>query len=305
MTNKQIYRNSVLLKIMKKIIILSLVLLTFTAVTTSVRAVNLNNSTGTESASERDLATGNSASSVSAAKKQQNLTNRQTDLKNRAGQEIDRRISALNLLISRLNTMKKLTSDQKTSFVGQIQTEISNLTALKAKIVADTDITILRADIQSIIKSYRIYVVFVPQIHLLGAADVINTTAANFTTIIAKLQTRIDQAKTSGKDTTTMQAAIADMQKKITDAQTQAAAIQAAVATLTPDGYPANKTAISNARGLVKTASADLKAARDDAKTIIQALKGIGNTGVGGSSSVISTTPTTKPTPTGIASSQP
>src|SRR5574337_626990 len=55
--------------------------------------------------------------SPKAVQKQQD---RITDLKTRAQTEIDRRITALTNLITKINDMKRLTSDQKSSFTSQI-----------------------------------------------------------------------------------------------------------------------------------------------------------------------------------------
>src|SRR5579872_6107659 len=82
---------------------------------------------------------------------------RQTNLKTRADNEITRRITALNDLITRINGFTRLTADQKSSFVTQIQTEINTLTSLKTKIDADTDTATLKTDVQSIVAEYRVF----------------------------------------------------------------------------------------------------------------------------------------------------
>ena len=63
----------------------------------------------------------------------------------------------LNLQIDHLNT--------------NIQTQITALNALKAKIDADTDAAILKTDIQSIAQAYRIFMLIIPQGNIAAAAD--------------------------------------------------------------------------------------------------------------------------------------
>src|SRR5260221_6677463 len=84
-------------------------------------------------------------------------------LKTRAENEIDRRVAGLTKLIDRINGIQRLSADQKTTLVSQLQAEISALNSLKAKIASDTDIATLRTDVQSIVKSYRIYALFIPK----------------------------------------------------------------------------------------------------------------------------------------------
>lgn len=196
-----------------------------------------------------------------------------TNVKTRAEEEIDRRIAALNKLLTRLGNIKKLTADQIASFTTQIQAEITSLTALRAKIDADTDLATLLTDRKSIVSSYRVYVVFMPQIGLLAAADRMDTVALQMSSISAKLQTRIQTAQTNGKNVTALQAALTDLQSKLADEKVQTAAVVTEVVPLTPAGYPGNKTVILDARSKIKAGEADLKASRQDIKTIILGLR--------------------------------
>jgi len=195
-----------------------------------------------------------------------------TNLKNRADTEITRRITSLSSLVTRLGNMKHLTAAQIASFTNEVNAEISNLTTLKTKIDADTDLTTLKADVKSIVSSYRVYALFLPQINILAAADRALTIVAEFSALETKLQTRIQEVQAAGKDVTSLQTTLTDMQSKITDATNQAQSIISMVTPLTPDGYPGNRTTLQSARGAFKTIYADFVAARKDAKTIMQAL---------------------------------
>lgn len=197
-------------------------------------------------------------------------------LKTRGDNEITRRVNALTKLIDRLNNIKRLTPDQKTSLTGQIQDQINSLNTLKTKIDADTDLATLRTDVQSIVKSYRIFALFIPKTYIIAHADRLLTIIDALTGIQGKLQTRIDAAKTAGNDTTTMQTLIADMSTKLADAKTQATNAISAVLPLTPDGWPANKATLVSARSMLQTARRDIDAAHKDEQQIRQGLVKLG-----------------------------
>lgn len=196
-----------------------------------------------------------------------------TNLKNRANQEIERRVAPLNRVITKINGLKKLTTEQKTSLTTLVQTEITNLTNLKAKIAAASDMQTLRADVQSIITSYRVYALFIPQIELLAAANTLSDVSDTFTTIATNLQSQIQIAQNIGKEVSLLTTLLTDMQSKITDATTQAQNVISAVLPLSPSGYPGNKVTLQNARGMLRTGRSDLQLARQDIKSIIQGLK--------------------------------
>jgi len=196
----------------------------------------------------------------------------------RADQEINRRITALNNLISRINGMKKLSNSDKSTLVSQVQSEITNLTSLKSKIDADTDPQILKTDKQSIVQSYRVFVLFIPKIRILAAADRMDVTADKLSDLVKKLQGRISQAQLASKNVTSLQTALTDMQNKISDAKTQYQNARNAVTPLTPDGYPANKITLQAAHDMIKTGAQDLRSVLKDAKTIRNGLKELGTT---------------------------
>lgn len=203
------------------------------------------------------------------------------EIKAHADAEIDRRINVLNMLKTRLGDIKHISDSDKSSLSATVGAQISALTAIKTKINADTSVTDLRTDIKSITTSYRIFLLVIPQIRILAAADRIMTTADSMSAISAKLALRIGDAKTAGKNTTAMEAALADMNAKIADAKTQAAAAKARVAPLTPDNgdktkMNANHDALVAARADIKVGTSDLKTARHDATTITQDLRAIG-----------------------------
>lgn len=208
-----------------------------------------------------------------AAAKQDAVMSR---LRTRADAEIDRRIAALTKLLEKINAMKRLTAEQKSAFTNGIQGQITSLNTLKTKIEGDTDIATLRTDVQSIAKAYRIFALYMPQVNIMAHADRILAVIDDMNAISTRLQTRIDEAKAAGKDTTAMQTLMTDRASKLTDATTQANNAIAAVVSLTPDGFPGNKTTLQSAQKMLQTARQDLVKALQDMQQIRELLRKAG-----------------------------
>jgi hypothetical protein len=198
---------------------------------------------------------------------------RMTIIKTRADSQIEMRLASLNAALSRISNVKRLSDDQKNTFTGEIQTDIADLTALKTKIDADTDIKTLTSDAKSLFTDYRVYAVFLPQIHEIISTDIIEITATNLTAIAGKLSERIQAMQASGKSVADLQGFLTDMQAKIADAQTQGTAAFNEIVSLTPSSYPGSGSILKDARTKIRTATGDLKAALVDAKLIRAGLK--------------------------------
>ena len=93
------------------------------------------------------------------------------------------------------------------------------------------------------------------------SADRATTITDNLSAIYTKLQTRVEQTKAEGNDVTSLNALLAEMGTKIADAKTQYSAIIESVTSLDFQGYPGNKSALSNARTKLNQLNDDLKAA--------------------------------------------
>jgi hypothetical protein len=200
----------------------------------------------------------------------------ETKAKARGDQEIDRRTTNLNEVLGRIGEMKKVNDTDKANLQSTVSAEITTLTALKAKIDADSVLADLKSDVQSITKSYRVYALLLPQIHVIAAADRSVTTVQQMAVLEGKLAMRI--ASSTG-DTTALIAADTDLKAKVTDANTQASAAVGVVAALQPDNGDAkiaasNRAALKDAQSKIKLAIKDLNAARQDIAAIISGLKG-------------------------------
>ncbi len=203
----------------------------------------------------------------------------EANAKERASKEIETRIQSLNQFSARIAAMVRLGGADKTTLSAAITDQIAQLTALKAKIDAETGTTTLKADVESITKSQRVYLLVIPKAAITAAADRVLAIATQFDTYATKLQERITAAQTAGVDVTASAAALVDLKAKNADAKVQAQAAASAVANLAPDNgvqsvKEANTAVLKAAKAKIDAAEADLKAARADAATILKAVAG-------------------------------
>ena len=242
---------------MKKQFILILTGIIFLLVVRSAAAKDL---VGTDSSNlRRNSEVGTTSSEI-----------KMTNWKNRANLEISARINSLNGLVIRIQEFKKLSDSSKTTLIGQVQSEIQTMQTLLQKIQIETDQATLKTDLQSITKSFRVYLLFIPKIQILSAADRIDEIGDNMTNLINKLQ---------AKNVT--QAALADANAKIADAKVHSQKARDLVLPLQPDNgdqeiFDTNKTTLKQARDEIKAGNVDLKVAMEDLRTIVKTLKPTG-----------------------------
>ncbi len=214
--------------------------------------------------------------SFTASVKATTLAQRIQKGQNRGGTQIQNRIDILNKLLSRIQSMRNLSSSEKSSLTATIQTSITAMTSLETQIQSDASTTTLRADLRAIAPDYRIYMLIVPQISMLSAVDRVNTVVSIFQAIQTKIQTRLSaDATLSGN--ATIAADMSDITAKLSDATSQASTAQNQIVSLVPDQgnqtvMQTNTATLKAARLNIKTATADLLAARKDVQSIIKLL---------------------------------
>lgn len=212
-----------------------------------------------------------------------------TKVLEKAHLELSRRTERLNELAARVNAMEKLSPDTKATLIASINTQIAELGDLGTKIDTDSDRESLRADVQSITKSYRIFALVIPQGAITAAADRILTIGTSYNDFSANLQARISAEQNAGHDVSALLAAMADMKAKVADANVQANAAISLISGLKPDNgdqatLQSNTAALKDARGKVQVAHQDYVSARADAETIMKGLRSLSVSGSASSS---------------------
>jgi hypothetical protein len=156
--------------------------------------------------------------------------------------------------------------------LGTLNADLAGMQSLQAKIAADTTAATAWTDYKSIFTDYRVYAVALPQSFIAAAADGLTGTA------IPKLQSAEDRisayfAAHPDKVTPELQAKLADMQAKTADAVSKTSGLAAAALAVTPAAYNANHAVLADDRAAARAAVADVKAAAQDGRAIVQALK--------------------------------
>ncbi|HXH26526.1 MAG TPA: hypothetical protein VNG90_01385 [Candidatus Acidoferrum sp.] len=200
---------------------------------------------------------------------------RLTIIKSRGAAEIARRLLTLKNLDARINTTVKLSAGDKAALVAEVENTVSGLNTLKAQLDADTTLDAAHTDAQSILNEYRVYALVMPKIHLLITADGQQIIEAKLTTLAGKLQTRLNTAKTSGKDVTSLQAKLDDMTKQTAAAQSISSAVQAAVLPLQPGDFNADHGILAGYQAQLAKAHVDIEAAYNDAQAVYVGLKNL------------------------------
>jgi len=206
------------------------------------------------------------------------MDQRSEQARERALKEIDRRINALTKLDEKTDDRKRVSAEGKASVDAMVAAEIASLNELRARIAADTSTTSLKANMEAITKSHRVFMLIVPQGHISASADAVKTSVASMTALITKLAARLTEASTAGSDVSAQQKALADAQTKLTTATAAADAALALTKDLKPDNgdktiADANKKALEAGRAKIKEANDALKGARADIKTATDGTK--------------------------------
>ncbi len=142
-------------------------------------------------------------------------TNELQNIISRADTLIMNRLDSLNKLLSRIQTDTRLSTSEKNSLISDIQKNISGLTALKAKVDADTTVAAARADAKLIITNYYIYTVFEPKVRLLVTLNNLQTVALNVQALVPQLQNLINTLKSQGKDVSQLQPLLDDISSQV------------------------------------------------------------------------------------------
>jgi hypothetical protein len=181
---------------------------------------------------------------------------------------ITTRVTMLNNAITVVKGRSDLGADQAAR-VTVMQNDITGLTQLDSTIQADTTIPAARADARKIFTDYRIFALVLPVTHMVVATDTIdNTVVPRLNDVVTKLQDLITKKNATGQ-----QATLDDMKAQIAAAQTATNGLSADLQTFTPAQWNANHTLLQPDRDKLRSARADLVEARQDAKSIVAALR--------------------------------
>lgn len=212
-------------------------------------------------------------STASAERTQAQATDRVGKGIERGVKEIDRRISSLNSLIERINAVKKLSTASKSTFTSQIQAEIESLETLKEKIQSNTDLETLKIDLQSIVKSYRIYALYVPKMRIFIAADRLGVATDNLSNYSATLSGIIDERKAQNEDLAEEEQLLSELNNAIQNAKSKYSEAVSIATPLLPTGFPDNKDELKQAQDAVRQGAQYIRQAFEKAVELRRMLR--------------------------------
>lgn len=195
-------------------------------------------------------------------------------LQTKALAEINKRIKALTLALSRIEQAKGLSEEAKQELSTEIQKEITNLNSLKSKIETETDAATVRTLISSVVDSYKNYALFVPKTMILSSAERLMMIADKMSMLQEKILTAVTTS-TNGQDISEIETLLTDAQENITSGRESAQAAMEKVSSLEADGYPENRSVLQQARAELVASRTSLSAARKSLGEAVTAWKNL------------------------------
>ena len=185
----------------------------------------------------------------------------------------DKRETALSAAIAKLDAVKGISASDKATLLGRLNTDLAGMKTVEATVAADTTLAAASADFKTIFTTYRVFAVAIPQARLVAGIDrATSMEIPKLTASQAKLAAML-AGKDASKSTAALQSDLADMTTQIAKANAALSGASEKVLAITPADFNSNKTVVTSARALVKTAENALKQARADRKAIITALR--------------------------------
>jgi hypothetical protein len=165
-------------------------------------------------------------------------------MKARGLQLIKERINSLNANATVIANSKALTAEQKSAFEAFFGGKRIELNNLGTKIASSTDATTTKALISSIFTDFRIYGVLIPQLRLEKRIYELQTHSVKLNDTFVKVQARIDEFKTKGKDVTLWQKNLDDSKMLVATDTQKLSALLIKINALQPADYGTTSKAV-------------------------------------------------------------
>ncbi|MHB8438326.1 MAG: hypothetical protein ACYDD4_04090 [Acidimicrobiales bacterium] len=194
-------------------------------------------------------------------------------LKAKAASAISKRLTDLGKAVSAVNANSVISATDKSTLLATLNGDTSGLTALGTKIQGDSTRSDVVADYKTIFTGYRVYLLALPQVRFAAACDdITDKIVPRLTDAQNKLQSLLSGAD-SGKNTPSVQAAMADLATQIGNITSSISGLSGTVLAITPAQYDANHGVLSAPKSSLLAARSDVKTARSDVETVVAALK--------------------------------
>lgn len=202
------------------------------------------------------------------------------DVRSRCLAAIDVRLPALAAARTALSGNEHVTDDHEAALLADLDGTASRLRVLAEEIKGDTDVTALRQHCRSIFEDNRVFALVLPRARLVVGADSAGDAGAKLREIAGKLADAIGRAEAAGQDVTQAKLDLDLMKAHIASGVASAGTVADAVMGLTPADWNVDHEVLTPARQSLRSARADLEAARGLAQKIRDELRPVASPGV-------------------------
>ncbi|HTB48503.1 MAG TPA: hypothetical protein VK712_00285 [Verrucomicrobiae bacterium] len=189
--------------------------------------------------------------------------------------EIQRRLTTLGNLTSGVDAAQYLAASDKSSLSSEISTETSALTALQTKLDAETTVAGAATDDSNVITEYRVYVLVVPKVYIVIAADNQQVTEGVLSNMATGFQGVITADQKAGKNVTSLQSELSDLNGQVAAAKAISSAMETSVVGLQPTDYNSDHTLLVGDYTKLQTAQSDNGTAINDANQLLTGLQSL------------------------------
>lgn len=196
-------------------------------------------------------------------------------LKARVTHRIDLRLQALRRLDARVDGAEHLGDEHRDTLDALIETAVAGLTDLRAGVAAATTREELRADLETMVNDYRVFILVLPKVRLTIVADRELAAIDRLGDVHDRLAGMVERAEENGRDTGNAAELLDAMQTQLDAA---AAGVAGQVDTLLaiepgPDGA-AIRAAVDEIRESLREARQDIRDALATGRHIGRVLRG-------------------------------
>jgi hypothetical protein len=180
---------------------------------------------------------------------------------------VKKRQVTIDRLTAALAARQHVTDAHRATLTATFSADSAALAAVDATVQGDTTCGQAVADGWKVVTDYRVYLLLVPQTHLVAASDLGTYAAGQLTAAEPKVRAAID-ALTDPQEKAAAQAKLDDMTTQVNGATSALSGVADGMLALKPADIPAQLATIAGYRAKVATAHADLAKALADARDL-------------------------------------
>jgi hypothetical protein len=184
---------------------------------------------------------------------------------------VQQRESTITALTAALAARTHVTPGHRSTLSSLYTSDAAGLTAVNATVHSDMTCAEAITDGRTVVTSFRVYMLLVPQTHLVAASDSGTWAAGQITAAEGKAQAAVNQLTDPAKKAAA-QAELADMTSAASTATSDFTGVGDGVLAMTPPQIPAQESTLDGYRSQVAAGRAALAQAIADARALRQLL---------------------------------